>query len=128
MKRLVSLLLYHFNFQVEKLTTQLNMAEQDNAELKSTVKNMERILEIERQDRDATEQKTITLLEDVRRKWSRAEEERMEVVRRELSEEKERAARDKILEVDLERGVAYLHHGAPISIVHRDLKSANGKN
>ena len=76
---------------MEKLTTQLNMAEQDNAELKSTVKNMERILEIERQDRAATEQKTITLLEDVRRKWSRAEEERMEVVRRELSEEKERA-------------------------------------
>ena len=37
--------------QVEKLTTQLNMAEQDNAELKSTVRNMERILEIERQDR-----------------------------------------------------------------------------
>ena len=73
------------------MTTQLNMAEQDNAELKSTVKNMERILEIERQDRAATEQKTITLLEDVRRKWSRAEEERMEVVRRELSEEKERA-------------------------------------
>ena len=67
---------------MEKLTTQLNMAEQDNAELKSTVKNMERILEIERQDRAATEQKTITLLEDVRRKWSRAEEERMEVVRR----------------------------------------------
>ena len=76
---------------MEKLTTQLNMAEQDNAELKSTVKNMERILEIERQDRAATEQKTITLLEDVRRKWSRAEEERMEVVRRELAEEKERA-------------------------------------
>ena len=73
------------------MTTQLNMAEQDNAELKSTVKNMERILEIERQDRAATEQKTITLLEDVRRKWSRAEEERVEVVRRELSEEKERA-------------------------------------
>ena len=68
------------------------MAEQDNAELKSTVKNMERILEIERQDRAATEQKTITLLEDVRRKWSRAEEERMEVVRAELTEEKERAA------------------------------------
>ena len=24
--------------------------------------------------------------------------------------------------------MAYLHHGAPISIVHRDLKSANGEN
>merc|ERR1719319_1142693 len=77
--------------QVEKLTTQLNMAEQDTAELKSTVKNMERILEIERQDRAATEQKTISLLEDVRRKWSRAEEERMEVVRAELAKERERA-------------------------------------
>ena len=31
--------------------------------------------------RTATEQKTISLLEDVRRKWSRAEEERMEGVR-----------------------------------------------
>ena len=39
------------SLQEEKLTTQLNMAEQDNGELKSTVRNMERILEIERQDR-----------------------------------------------------------------------------
>jgi hypothetical protein len=39
------------SLQEEKLTTQLNMAEQDNSELKSTVRNMERILEIERQDR-----------------------------------------------------------------------------
>ena len=29
--------------------------------------------------------------------------------------------------IKVARGVAYLHHGAPISIVHRDLKSANGK-
>ena len=29
--------------------------------------------------------------------------------------------------IQVARGVAYLHHGAPISIVHRDLKSANGK-
>ena len=41
--------------------------------------------------RAATEQKTISLLEDVRRKWSRAEEERMEVVRAELAKERERA-------------------------------------
>ena len=29
--------------------------------------------------------------------------------------------------IQVARGVAYLHHGAPISIVHRDLKSANGE-
>ena len=29
--------------------------------------------------------------------------------------------------VQLARGMNYLHHGAPISLVHRDLKSANGK-
>ena len=26
------------------------------------------------------------------------------------------------------RGMNYLHEGAPISLVHRDLKSANGEN
>ena len=29
--------------------------------------------------------------------------------------------------VQVARGMNYLHHGAPISLVHRDLKSANGK-
>ena len=29
--------------------------------------------------------------------------------------------------IQLARGMNYLHHGAPISLVHRDLKSANGK-
>jgi len=76
--------------QVEKLTAQLNIAEQDNAQLKSTIGNVERILEIERQDRAATEQKTLTLLADVRKKWARAEEERMEVVKSELVEEREK--------------------------------------
>jgi len=77
--------------QVEKLTTQISIAEQDNAQLKSTIANIERILEIERQDRAATEQKTLHLLEDVRKKWARAEEERMEVVKSELAEEKEKS-------------------------------------
>jgi hypothetical protein len=76
--------------QVEKLSTQLNIAEQDNAQLKSTIANVERILEIERQDRAATEQKTLQLLADVRKKWARAEEERMEVVKSELVEEREK--------------------------------------
>eukprot|EP00092_Neocalanus_flemingeri_P040694 GFUD01044305.1.p1 GENE.GFUD01044305.1~~GFUD01044305.1.p1 ORF type:complete len:1862 (+),score=644.25 GFUD01044305.1:78-5663(+) len=76
--------------QVEKLTAQLNIAEQDNAQLKSTIANVERILEIERQDRASTEQKTLQLLTDVRKKWARAEEERMEVVKSELVEEKEK--------------------------------------
>ena len=78
--------------QVEKLTTQLNIAEQDNAELKATISHMERILEMERQDRAAMEEKTLGVLADVKKKWSRAEEERMEVVRAELTEQKERAA------------------------------------
>ena len=73
--------------QVEKLVVQLNIAEQDNAELKSTIANMERILEIERQDRANTEQKTLQLLTDVRKKWARSEEERMEVVKSDLAEE-----------------------------------------
>ena len=29
--------------------------------------------------------------------------------------------------IQVARGMTYLHHGAPISLVHRDLKSANGK-
>ena len=29
--------------------------------------------------------------------------------------------------IQVARGMAYLHEGAPISLVHRDLKSANGK-
>ena len=78
--------------QVEKLSTQLNIAEQDNAELKATISHMERILEMERQDRAAMEEKTLGVLADVKKKWSRAEEERMEVVRAELTEQKERAA------------------------------------
>ena len=78
--------------QVEKLSTQLNIAEQDNAELKATISHMERILEMERQDRAAMEEKTLGVLSDVKKKWSRAEEERMEVVRAELTEQKERAA------------------------------------
>jgi len=77
--------------QVEKLSTQLSIAEQDNAELKSTIANIERILDIERQDRAATEQKTLHLLTDVRKKWARAEEERMEVVKSELAEEREKS-------------------------------------
>lgn len=77
--------------QVEKLTGQLNIAEQDNLQLKSTIANVERILEIERQDRAATEQKTLQLLADVRKKWARAEEERMEVVKTELVEEREKS-------------------------------------
>ena len=78
--------------QNERLTTQLNIAEQDNSELKAQLSHMERIMEIERKDRLATEQKTLELLADVKKKWARAEEERMEVVRAELTEEKERAA------------------------------------
>ena len=78
--------------QIERLTSQLAIADQDNAELKSTIKHMERIMEIERQDRLATEQKTLELLADVKNKWARAEEERMEVVRAELTEVKEKAA------------------------------------
>ena len=78
--------------QVEKLTTQLNIAEKDNAELKTTISHMERILELERQDRASMEEKTLEVLNDVKKKWSRAEEERMEVVRAELADQKERAA------------------------------------
>jgi len=29
--------------------------------------------------------------------------------------------------IQVARGMSYLHEGAPISLVHRDLKSANGK-
>ena len=78
--------------QIERLTSQLAIADQDNAELKSTIKHMERIMEIERQDRLATEQKTLELLADVKNKWARAEEERMEVKEAELTEVKEKAA------------------------------------
>ena len=77
---------------MEKLTTQLNIAEKDNAELKTTISHMERILELERQDRASMEEKTLEVLNDVKKKWNRAEEERMEVVRAELAEQKERAA------------------------------------
>ena len=78
--------------QIERLTTQLNIAEQDDGELKATISHMERIMEIERTDRLNTEQKTLELLADVKKKWARAEEERMEVVKTELAEEKERSA------------------------------------
>ena len=78
--------------QLERLNQQLVIAEQDNIELKNTITHMERIMEIERQDRLSTETKTLELLADVKKKWARAEEDRMEVVKAELAEEKEKAA------------------------------------
>ena len=30
--------------------------------------------------------------------------------------------------IQVARGMNYLHNGAPISLIHRDLKSSNGKN
>ena len=43
-------------------------------------------------DRAETEQRTLELLNDVRKKWTRAEEERMEKVKGELGQTKEAAA------------------------------------
>ena len=48
-------------------------------------------MEIERQDRLDTQNKTMELLTDVKKKWARAEEERMELVKAELKEERDRA-------------------------------------
>merc|ERR1719187_2748554 len=69
------------------------MAEKEILELKSTIKNTERILEIERQDRASTEHKTLQVLADVRKKWAKAEEQRMEELRTELTEVKEKSGK-----------------------------------
>ena len=50
----------------EKLTYELSMAENENTQLKTNIKNLERVLEIERQERSATEHKTLQVLQDVR--------------------------------------------------------------
>ena len=42
------------------------MAENENTHLKINIKNLERVLEIERQERSATEHKTLQVLQDVR--------------------------------------------------------------
>ena len=42
------------------------MAENENTQLKTNIKNLERVLEIERQERSATEHKTLQVLQDVR--------------------------------------------------------------
>ena len=30
--------------------------------------------------------------------------------------------------IQIARGMVYLHHNAPIKLIHRDLKSANGRH
>lgn len=53
---------------------------------------MDRIKEIDSQDSLSTEQKTLEQLADDKKKWARGAENRMEVVKAELDEERKKAA------------------------------------
>jgi len=74
----------------EKLTKDLAMAENDNTQLKTNIKNLERMIEIERQERSATEHKTLQVLADVRKKWAKSEEEKLEKLRTQLKAEEDK--------------------------------------
>ncbi|XP_023331360.1 citron Rho-interacting kinase, partial [Eurytemora carolleeae] len=76
----------------EKLTYELSMAENENTQLKTNIKNLERVLEIERQERSATEHKTLQVLQDVRNKWAKKEEEKLDKLRTELKEEQDKSS------------------------------------
>ena len=47
----------------------LQMAEKECAELRTTVSRLERLLKLEREERELNERKTLELLSDVKKKW-----------------------------------------------------------
>ena len=56
------------------------LAEKECEELKTTVSRLERLINIEREERKVTEKQTLELLEDVKKKWHEKTEDRVQKV------------------------------------------------
>ena len=51
--------------------------EEENKELRATISRLEKLLELEREERSESEKKTMSLLNDVKKKWQDREEARV---------------------------------------------------
>ena len=68
------------NSGMEKEENLRKLAEKECEELKTTVSRLERLINIEREERTATEKQTLELLEDVKKKWHDRTEDRVQKV------------------------------------------------
>merc|ERR1711902_458388 len=60
------------------------LAEKECEELRTTVSRLERLINIEREERKVTEKQTLELLEDVKKKWHDRTEDRVQKLRDDL--------------------------------------------
>jgi len=60
------------------------LAEKECEELRTTVSRLERLINIEREERKVTEKQTLDLLEDVKKKWHERTEDRVQKMRADL--------------------------------------------
>ena len=68
------------NSGLEKEEHLRKLAEKECEELKTTVSRLERLINIEREERKVTEKQTLELLEDVKKKWHERTEDRVQKV------------------------------------------------
>jgi chromosome segregation ATPase len=76
-----------------------NLCQQESKELRGTIGKLEKLLEIERQERSMAEKKSLELLTDLKKKWQEREEERVEQIQNALK--KSEAKREK-MEMELQ--------------------------
>ena len=69
------------------------LCEQENKELRTTIARLEKLLQLEREERGVCEKKTLELLRDVKVKWQQREEARVDDIRKEKDEAFAEAAR-----------------------------------
>jgi len=72
------------NSGLEKEEHLRKLAEKECEELKTTVSRLERLINIEREERKVTEKQTLELLEDVKKKWHERTEDRVQKMRADL--------------------------------------------
>ena len=68
------------NSGIEKEEQLRKLAEKECEELRTTVSRLERLINIEREERKVTEKQTLELLEDVKKKWHERTEDRVQKV------------------------------------------------
>ncbi|XP_071742946.1 uncharacterized protein [Lepeophtheirus salmonis] len=90
------------------------LCEKESEELRRTVSRLERLLALEREERNANEEKAIELLTDVKRQWQEREEIRIQRMRTEVesahSHSHEVARRNAKLLSELERSTSELEN------------------
>lgn len=72
------------NSGLEKEEHLRKLAEKECEELRTTVSRLERLINIEREERKVTEKQTLELLEDVKKKWHERTEDRVQKMREDL--------------------------------------------